>query len=83
MVEITPTHIHHQHMLICKALIQISSKDREQQFLCNALNEYQFVGKEHIRLGCIQKSLNVLLGYHIIRIIFSINDTWISNINLP
>ena len=82
MIEIATSHIHHQHMLICKVLIQISGKDWEQQLLCNALDEYQFVGKEHIRFSCIQKSLNILLGRHIISIVLSINDTWIANIDL-
>ena len=81
-IEIATSHIHHQHMLICKVLIQISGKDWEQQLLCNALDEYQFVGKEYIRFSCIQKSLNILLGRHIISIVLSINDTWIANIDL-
>ena len=82
MVEIAATHIHHQYMFICKVLIQISGKDWEQQLLCNALNEYQSAGKEHIRFGRIQKSLNILFGCYIVNIIFFINDTWIANMDL-
>ena len=61
MTEISSSHVHDQYMLIRQIEAQILCKYWQQLLFSYTLNKNQLVGKEHVSLCRVKKSLHELL----------------------